>query len=109
MADTPPTFDREAARARYRAFMRGRLMRSMYLLLGVVLLASWALGIASIFAADVERLPGHDFTVPPARCVACHAPLAGRVEGSAGAPVMTHVAVPSCGFCHRQSPPTQSP
>jgi hypothetical protein len=106
MDDTPapPPGDRDAARARYRALMRGRFMRSMYVLLGLVLLVSWGLGVASVLAPDVERLPGHDFSVPPARCVACHAPTSGAPP-AAGTPPMAHVALPTCGFCHRQGPP----
>jgi hypothetical protein len=121
MSDPPaqPTFDRAAARARYRATMRGPLMRSMYVLLGVVLLVSWAIGIASVLAKDVEGLPGHDLTVPPARCLACHATAGGadsqsapapqvpEVAGLLPAPPMPHLATPTCGFCHRQSPPAQ--
>jgi hypothetical protein len=101
MAEPPPqpTFDRAAARARYHALMRGRFMRSMYVLLGVVVLVSWGLGIASVFARDVENLPGHDLSVAPARCVTCH------TSPAAGAPPMPHIAFPTCGFCHRQSPP----
>jgi hypothetical protein len=112
MSEPPaqPSFDREAARARYRALMRGRFMRSMYLLLGAVLLISWGFGIAAALATDVERLPGHDLTVAPASCLACHAQPAGAGSGANGgavaarpAPVMPHIAFPTCGFCHRQS------
>jgi hypothetical protein len=92
----PAPFDRTAARARYRALMRGRLMRSMYVVLAIVLLAAWGLGIASIVAKDVERLPGHDLGVGPTRCITCH-------TQPGGAPAMPHVAFPSCGFCHRQT------
>ena len=95
----PPAFDKEAARRRYRAMMRGPLMRSLYALLAVVLLAAWGFGIAAAIARDVEQLPGHDLSVPPSRCVACHTQQVGR------APVMPHIAIPSCGSCHRQSPP----
>jgi len=78
--------------------MRGPLMRSMIIVLAIVLLAAWGLGIASVFAKDVERLPDHGLAVPPSRCVACHTQAPG------GAPPMPHVAFPTCGFCHRQSP-----
>jgi hypothetical protein len=91
-----PAFDKEAARRRYRATMRGPFMRTMYVLLGLVLLVSWGFGIAAAIASDVERLPGHDLAVPPQRCVACHA------QPADAAPPMPHVAFPSCGFCHRQ-------
>ena len=97
----PPAFDKEAARRRYRAMMRGRFMRSMYLLLALVILTAWGLGIAAAFAKDVERLPNHDITVPPSRCVACHTQRTDR------APAMPHMAFPSCGFCHRQGPPSR--
>jgi hypothetical protein len=94
-----PAFDKEAARQRYRATMRGPYMRSMYVLLALIILAAWGVGIGAAFARDVERLPNHDLTVPPSRCVACH------TQPSSSAPLMPHVAFPSCGFCHRQGPP----
>ncbi|HEU5103052.1 MAG TPA: hypothetical protein VFU22_28715 [Roseiflexaceae bacterium] len=97
-----PAFDKEAARRRYRATMRGPYMRSMYVLLALVILAAWGLGIGAAFARDVERLPNHDLTVPPSRCVTCHA------QPSSGAPIMPHVTFPSCGFCHRQGPPGEN-
>ena len=100
MSETePPVFDKEAARRRYRATMRGPFMRSMVVLLALVILIAWGLGIAAVVARDVERLPGHDRSVPPHRCVSCHTGPAAR------APEMPHVAFPSCGFCHRQGPP----
>jgi hypothetical protein len=94
-----PPFDKQAARQRYRATMRGPYMRSLYVLLAIVLLAAWGLGVASVLAPDVERLPGHDLTVPPRQCVVCHTQ---RVDD---APAIPHPAFPTCGFCHRQSPP----
>jgi mono/diheme cytochrome c family protein len=97
--ETPPVFDKEAARRRYRATMRGPFMRSMYVLLALIILASWGFGIAAAVAQDVERLPGHDLSVAPRQCVACHNQRIG------GAPALPHPAFPSCGFCHRQSPP----
>jgi hypothetical protein len=96
---SPPVFDKEAARRRYRATMRSPQMRLLYALLALVILVSWGFGIAAVLAADVERLPGHDFSVPPRQCLACHTQ---RLEG---APAMPHIALPTCGFCHRQSPP----
>jgi len=96
----PPTFDKQAARARYRATMRSPLMRWLYALLALVILASWGIGIAAAIAPDVERLPGHDLSVTPRRCIACHA------QPADGAPAMPHMAFPSCGFCHRQLAPT---
>ena len=98
-APNPPAFDKEAARRRYRAMMRGPFMRSMYVLLALVILAAWGLGIGAALARDVEHRPNHDLSVPPSRCVACHTQPATR------APQMPHIAFPSCGFCHRQSPP----
>jgi hypothetical protein len=92
-----PAFDKEAARRRYRATMRGPFMRSMNLLLILILLVSWGLGIAAVFAKDVEHLPNHTLDVQPSRCVVCH------TERIDQAPAMPHVAFPSCGFCHRQS------
>jgi len=97
---TPPAFDKAAARRRYRATMRGPLMRWLYILLALVILASWGLGVAAAIAPDVERLPGHELAVPPRQCVACHSQRLG------GAPAMPHPAFPSCGFCHRQAAPT---
>ena len=96
----PPAFAKEAARQRYRAMMRSPLMRALYALLALVILAAWGLGIAAAFADDIERLPGHDLTVPPRACVACH------TGERSGAPPMPHIAFPSCGFCHRQGLPT---
>ena len=94
-----PAFDKQAARRRYRATMRGPYMRSMYVLLALIILAAWGIGIGAAFARDVERLPNHDLSVPPSRCVACH------TQASSDAPLMPHVAFPTCGFCHRQGPP----
>src|SRR5215211_264303 len=89
--DPKPAFDREAARRRYRATMRGPFMRSMYVMLAIVVLLAWGLGIAAVFAKDIERLPDHDLAVPPSQCVACHTQ---RLED---APPMPHIAFPSCG------------
>ena len=93
-----PAFDKEAARRRYRATMRGPFMRSMTILLALIILLAWGFGIAAVFAKDVERLPNHGISVPPSRCVVCH------TQQQAGAPPMPHLAFPSCGFCHRQGP-----
>jgi hypothetical protein len=95
----PPVFDKEAARRRYRATMRGPFMRSMYLLLALIILAAWGFGIAAAFAKDVERLPNHEITVPPSRCIVCH------TQRTDNAPAIPHLTLPSCGFCHRQGPP----
>ncbi len=103
-ADTsePAPFDKEAARRRYRKTMRGPFMRWMYILLAIVMLAAWGLGIASVFARDVERLADHDLTVPPSRCVTCH------TQRTDNAPAIPHLVLPSCGFCHRQGPPVRT-
>lgn len=98
-ADAPPPFDVEAARARYRRMMRGRPMRALGLFTIVVVLLSWTYGVAAVFAPDVERLPGHDWTVGRDACLACHREPAGE------APPMNHLSAPSCGFCHLQGPP----
>src|SRR5262245_21228514 len=95
----PPAFDKEAARQRYRATMRSPRMRLLYALLALVILLSWGFGAAAVFATDLERLPGHELGVLPRQCLACHTQRLG------GAPAMPHVAFPTCGFCHRQSPP----
>src|SRR5262245_12175998 len=97
--DNPPAFDKEAARRRYRATMRSPYMRWLYALLALVILASWGFGIAAAFATDVERLPGHDLSILPRQCIACHTQ---RLDG---VPPMPHIAFPTCGFCHRQAPP----
>ena len=98
-APEPPAFDKQAARERYRATMRGPYMRTMYVLLVLIILTAWGVGIGAAFARDVERLPNHDLTVPPSRCITCH------TQPASNAPLMPHVAFPSCGFCHRQGPP----
>jgi hypothetical protein len=95
----PPAFDKEAARRRYRATMRSPRMRLLYALLALVILVSWGFGFAAVFATDVERLPGHDLSVVPRQCLTCHTQRLDNV------PAMPHVAFPTCGFCHRQSPP----
>ena len=100
-APEPPAFDKDAARRRYRATMRSPLMRVLYILLALVILLSWGLGVAAAIAKDVERLPGHDLTIPPHQCVACHTQ---RIDN---APAMPHMAFPSCGFCHRQGSPVR--
>lgn len=103
-ADEPPAWDREAARARYRKLMRSWPMRLTYLLLALTILFAWGWGIAAAVAPDVERLAGHDFTVPTEACITCH-----TTEAPAnGAPPMNHVAAPSCGFCHRQGLPEEA-
>jgi hypothetical protein len=96
----PPAFDKQAARQRYRATMRSPQMRVLYTLLALVILISWGLGVAAVFAKDVEGLPGHDLGVLPRQCLACHTQ---RLDS---APPIPHIAFPTCGFCHRQSPPT---
>ncbi len=96
-----PVWDREAARARYRRLMRSWPMRVTYVLVALVILFSWAWGIAAALGPDVEHLPGHDITVPPSACITCHT----QEPGIYTAPVMPHPAAPSCGFCHRQGLP----
>ncbi|MBS1965429.1 MAG: hypothetical protein JST60_06365, partial [Chloroflexi bacterium SZAS-1] len=68
----PPAFDKEAARRRYRATMRGPFMRTMNILLALIILAAWGFGIAAVFARDIEKLPDHGITVSPSRCITCH-------------------------------------
>ena len=65
-----PAFDKEAARRRYRATMRGPFMRSLYVLLALVILAAWGLGIGAVFARDVEHLPGTIYRWCPAAALA---------------------------------------
>jgi len=100
--DAPPPFDREAARARYKKFMRSWPMRTMYLVLVLTILFAWGWAGAAAFAPSVERLPDHDISVPTQACVSCHTD--GAVANNA--PPMNHPVAPSCGFCHRQSVPT---
>jgi cytochrome c553 len=100
----PPPFDREAARARYKKFMRSWPMRLMYLVLVLTIAFAWGWAGAAAFAPSVETLPGHDITVPTQACVTCHTD--GAVANNA--PPMNHPAAPSCGFCHRQGPPPQT-
>jgi hypothetical protein len=102
--DAPPPFDREAARARYKKFMRSWPMRLMYLVLVLTIAFAWGWAGAAAFAPSVETLPGHDITVPTQSCVSCHTD--GAVANNA--PPMNHLAAPSCGFCHRQGPPPQT-
>src|SRR6266542_1704507 len=53
-----PVFDKEAARRRYRATMRGPFMRSMNIILVIILLTAWGFGIAAVCATDVAyRVP----------------------------------------------------
>jgi cytochrome c553 len=99
--NAPPPFDREAARARYKKFMRSWPMRTMYLVLVLTILFAWGWAGAAAFAPSVERLPGHDITVATQACVSCHTD--GAVANDA--PPMNHPVAPSCGFCHRQSVP----
>jgi hypothetical protein len=96
--DEPPQFDIEAARTRYRTLMRSWPMRVLYLILILVILFSWAFALASVFASDVEHLPGHDVTVPVGDCIWCHTEGVRIHE----APPMNHPRMPTCGFCHRQ-------
>jgi hypothetical protein len=96
---SPPAFDIEAARARYRRTMRGRPMRALGVFTILVILLSWAFGIAAAYAPDVDRLPGHDVTVQRAACLNCH------VRQIEPAPPMNHPSAPSCGFCHMQGLP----
>ena len=73
-------------------------MRLMYALLALTILFAWGWGLAAAFAPSVERLPGHDITVPTQACITCHTTQADANN----APIMNHPAAPSCGFCHRQ-------
>lgn len=99
--EAQPAWDREAARARYRKLMRSWPMRLMYLLLALTILFAWGWGIAAAVAPSVERLPGHDITVPTQACVTCHTTQAAVNN----APIMNHPTAPTCGFCHRQGLP----
>ncbi len=102
--DQPPAFDVEAARARYRRMMRGRPMRALGVFTILVILVSWAFGVAAAVAPDVEQLPGHDITVQRPACISCHV---RQIEP--GTPPMNHPAAPTCGFCHMQGLPAAAP
>ena len=102
-AEGPPPFDKAAARARYRALMRSAPMRFMFALTALVILTTWALGIAAAYAPEVKSLPGHDISVPVAACKDCHNNGLERV------PRFNHSYAPSCGFCHQQGPPPTPP
>ena|GEM_PF-2043623 len=97
--DPRPAFDKEAARARYRRTMRSRPMKALGIFTILVILVSWAFGIAAAVAPDVERLPGHDITVGRDACISCHA------QPIDNAPAMNHPSTPTCGFCHLQGLP----
>lgn len=102
-AEGPPPFDKAAARARYRALMRSAPMRLMFAVTALVILTTWALGIAAAYAPEVKALPGHDISVPVAACKDCHN------QGLPTAPPFNHSYAPSCGFCHQQGPPPSPP
>jgi nitrate reductase cytochrome c-type subunit len=79
-------------------------MRALGVLTIVVILVSWAFGIAAAIGPDVENLPGHDITVRREACLSCHM---RQIEQ---APPMNHPATPTCGFCHLQGlPPAGAP
>ncbi len=99
--EAAPTFDKEAARARYRALMRSWPMRLMFIVTGLVLVMTWVLAFGSAYAPNVEKLPGHDITVGVAECKGCHN------SGLNSAPRYNHAYAPTCGFCHRQGLPDQ--
>ena len=102
--DEPPAFDIEAARARYRRMMRSRPMRALGIFTILVILVSWAFGVAAAVAPDVEGLPGHDLTVQRPACINCHV---RQIEP--GTPPMNHPAVPTCGLCHMLGLPAATP
>jgi len=79
--------------------MRGRPMKALGVFTILVILISWAFGIAAAVAPDVERLAGHDITVGRDACINCHA---RQIDA---APAMNHPAAPTCGFCHLQGLP----
>ncbi len=101
--ELPPetaTFDKEAARARYRALMRSWPMRLMFFTTGLVIVLTWVLAVGAAYGPDVKTLPGHDMSVPIAACKDCHN------KGVAVAPKFNHSFAPTCGFCHVQAFPT---
>ena len=99
----PPPFDKEAARARYRALMRSWPMRLMFFMTGVVIVLTWVLAFGAAYGPEVEDLPGHDLTVAAAACKNCHN------AGLNGAPSFNHSFAPTCGFCHKQGLPPGLP
>lgn len=101
--EAPPPFDKQAARARYRALMRSWPMRLMFALTGLVIISTWALAVGAAYGPDVKALPGHDLSVAPAACKDCH----GRRINNA--PAFNHAYAPTCGFCHVQALPPAVP
>ncbi|MCA1553813.1 MAG: hypothetical protein LC737_05500 [Chloroflexi bacterium] len=57
-------------------------------------LVAWVFTAFSVSAKTISNLSDHDAHTPPDSCIACH-------QSSANAPRMTHLALPSCGYCHR--------
>ncbi len=74
-------------------------MKALGIFTILVILVSWAFGIAAAVAPDVERLSGHDITVGRDACISCHA------QPIDAAPAMNHPPAPTCGFCHLQGLP----
>ncbi|MBM7843183.1 hypothetical protein [Herpetosiphon giganteus] len=101
--DAAPVFDKEAARARYRAMMRSWPMRLMFAMTGLVIVATWVFAFGAAYGPDVKELPGHDVTVAVAECKTCHN------AGLPTAPSFNHSFAPTCGFCHVQGMPPTTP
>jgi cytochrome c553 len=57
-------------------------------------LIAWVFTAYSVSAKTVSNLPDHQAGMAPHACTACH-------ETDARAPKIPHVALPTCGYCHR--------
>jgi hypothetical protein len=83
--------------------MRSRPMKTLGVFTILVILISWAFGVAAALGPDVVDLPGHDITVRREACISCH------VRAIEDAPPMNHPSAPTCGFCHLQGLPPTNP
>jgi hypothetical protein len=57
-------------------------------------LVAWVFTAFSVEAKTISNLPDHNIAIPPEQCQACH-------QTNPRAPRIPHIAMPSCGFCHR--------
>lgn len=57
-------------------------------------LIAWIFTAYSVSAKTISNLPDHQVSMAPQTCTACHAT-------DVRAPKIPHVALPTCGYCHR--------